>query len=82
VRGNIGMTGEVTLRGRVMPVGGVKMKVLAAHRSGLTTVVLPRKNERDLDDLPDEVRQAITFVPVDQVVEARKVALAAEKRRK
>ena len=65
-----------------MPVGGVKMKVLAAHRSGLTTVVLPRKNERDLDDLPDEVRQAITFVPVDQVVEARKVALAAEKRRK
>jgi ATP-dependent Lon protease len=82
VRGDVGMTGEVTLRGRVMPIGGVKMKILAAHRAGLTTVILPRKNERDLDDLPEEIRQAMTFEPVDQIDQALKVALASEKRRK
>jgi ATP-dependent Lon protease len=76
------MTGEVTLRGRVMPIGGVKMKVLAAHRAGLTSVILPRKNERDLDDLPDEIRQAMTFIPVEQIDQALEVALAAKKRRK
>jgi len=75
VKGEIGMTGEVTLRGRVLPVGGIKMKVLAAHRAGLTTVILPKRNERDLDDLPDDVRNAITFVPVDGIDEALKVAL-------
>jgi ATP-dependent Lon protease len=82
VRGDVGMTGEVTLRGRVMPIGGVKMKVLAAHRAGLTTVILPRKNERDLDDLPDEIRQAMIFVTVDQIDQALEVALASEKREK
>jgi ATP-dependent Lon protease len=75
VRSDVGMTGEVTLRGRVLPVGGIKMKILAAHRAGLTTVILPRRNERDLDDLPDDIRDAINFVPVDKIEEAVRVAL-------
>ena len=75
VHGEIGMTGEVTLRGRVLPVGGIKMKVLAAHRAGLTTVILPKRNERDLEDLPDDVRNAMSFVPVDGIGEALEVAL-------
>ncbi len=75
VRGDLGMTGEVTLRGRVLPVGGIKMKVLAAHRAGLKAVVLPRRNERDLEDLPDEVRKDIRFVPVDLIDEALGEAL-------
>ncbi len=75
VKTGVGMTGEVTLRGRVMPVGGVKMKVLAAHRAGLNTVILPKRNERDLDDLPDDVREAITFVLVDKIDEAVRAAI-------
>jgi len=71
----IGMTGEVTLRGRVLPVGGIKMKVLAAHRAGLTTVILPKRNECDLDDLPDEVRSDMIFLPVERIDEALKAAL-------
>jgi len=78
VRGNVGMTGEVTLRGRVLPVGGIKMKVLAAHRAGLKTVILPRRNERDLDELPEEVRNDIRFVPVDLIDEALNEALEPE----
>ncbi|MFO7785056.1 MAG: endopeptidase La [Thermodesulfobacteriota bacterium] len=77
VRGDLGMTGEVTLRGRVLPVGGIKMKVLAAHRAGLKAVILPRRNERDLDDLPDEVRKDIRFVPVDLIDEALEEALGS-----
>jgi ATP-dependent Lon protease len=68
------MTGEVTLRGRVLPVGGIKQKILAAHRAGLTTVILPKRNEKDLDDLPDEVRNTLIFVTVDRIDEALKVA--------
>lgn len=75
VRSDVGMTGEITLRGRVLPVGGIKMKVLAAHRAGLTTVILPKRNERDLDELPDEVRSSMTFVPVERIDEALHVAL-------
>lgn len=75
VHSNIGMTGEVTLRGRVLPVGGIKMKVLAAHRAGLTTVILPKRNERDLDELPDEVRTDMTFLPIERIDEAIKAAL-------
>ena len=75
VRGDVGMTGEVTLRGRVLPVGGIKMKVLAAHRAGLSTVILPKRNEKDLEDLPDEVRNTLLFVPVEQIDEAAAVAL-------
>jgi ATP-dependent Lon protease len=75
VRSDVGMTGEVTLRGRVLPVGGIKMKVLAAHRAGLTTVILPQRNEKDLDDLPNDVREAVKFVLVDRIEEALQVAL-------
>ncbi|MCF8062853.1 MAG: endopeptidase La [Deltaproteobacteria bacterium] len=81
VRGDVGMTGEVTLRGRVLPVGGIKMKVLAAHRAGLKTVILPRRNERDLDELPEEVRRDIRFIPVDLIDEALNEALEPEARR-
>ncbi len=75
VRHAVGMTGEITLRGRVLPVGGVKMKVLAAHRAGLSTVILPKRNEHDLDELPEDVRQAITFVPVEMIHEVLHTAL-------
>jgi ATP-dependent Lon protease len=75
VRSDVGMTGEVTLRGRVLPVGGIKMKVLAAHRAGLTKVILPKRNEKDLEELPEEVMKALTFVPVERIDEAIGVAL-------
>lgn len=75
VRHEVGMTGEITLRGRVMPVGGVKMKVLAAHRAGLTTVILPRRNAADLEELPDDVRHAMRFVAVDTIDEVLHEAL-------
>jgi len=65
--GQVTMTGEVTLRGRVMPVGGVKQKVLAAHRAGLKTVVIPKRNEADLDDLPEEVREKMTFILAETI---------------
>jgi ATP-dependent Lon protease len=67
VRSDVAMTGEVTLGGRVLPIGGVKQKVLAAHRAGLTTVLLPQENGKDLDDIPDEVREAMTIELVDDV---------------
>jgi ATP-dependent Lon protease len=65
VRSDTAMTGECTLRGRVLPVGGIKAKVLAAHRAGITRVILPRDNERDLDDVPSEVRSSIEFILAD-----------------
>ncbi len=67
VSGELGMTGEITLRGQVLPVGGIKEKVLAAHRAGLKRICLPRKNERDLDELPEQVRNEIIFIPCDRV---------------
>jgi ATP-dependent Lon protease len=72
---DVGMTGEVTLRGQVMPVGGVKEKVLAAHRSGLKTVILPKRNEADLEDLPEEVLRDIDFKFVESVDEVLKLSL-------
>jgi ATP-dependent Lon protease len=78
IKNGVGMTGEVTLRGRVLPVGGIKMKVLAAHRAGLNTVILPKRNERDLEDLPDDVREAISFVLVDKIDEAVQAAIPSE----
>ena len=61
VKPTVGMTGEVTLQGRVLPIGGVKQKVLAAHRAGLKEVILPKRNEGDLDDVPEQVRDEMTF---------------------
>ena len=75
VRSDVGMTGEITLRGQVLPVGGIKEKVLAAHRVGLKTVILPRRNEVDLEDLSEEVRQSLNFVLVDTVDEVLAAAL-------
>jgi ATP-dependent Lon protease len=75
VRHTVGMTGEVTLQGRVLPIGGVKQKVLAAHAAGLTDVVLPERNRGDLDDVPQDVRAAMTFHPVMTVGETLAVAL-------
>ena len=67
LQSKIGMTGEATLRGRVLPVGGIKMKVLAAHRAGLAKVILPQRNEKDLDDLPEDIRQYMEIVLVDKI---------------
>jgi ATP-dependent Lon protease len=75
VRPDVGMTGEITLRGQVLPVGGIKEKVLAAHRSGLKTIVLPTRNAADLDELPDEVSKEINFVFAETVSDVLKVAL-------
>jgi ATP-dependent Lon protease len=76
VRSDVGITGEITLRGRVLPVGGVKMKALAAHRAGLKTVILPRRNRSDMEDLPEEIRSELTFVTVDTIEEAIAEAFA------
>ena len=83
VRSTVGMTGEVTLQGRVLPIGGVKQKVLAAHRAGITEVILPKRNEGDLDDVPEKVREEIAFHPVETVDEVLALALepAAEEPR-
>jgi ATP-dependent Lon protease len=78
VRSEVGMTGEVTLQGRVLPIGGVKQKVLAAHRAGLTEVILPSRNGGDLEDVPDAVREAMTFHLVDDVTEVLAIALEPE----
>ncbi|MGD8741633.1 MAG: endopeptidase La, partial [Desulfobacterales bacterium] len=75
VRSDVGMTGEITLRGRILAVGGIKMKVLAAHRAGLTTVILPKRNARDLDDVPEEIRNAMQFILVDRIDEAIDIGL-------
>ena len=75
VRSTVGMTGEVTLQGLVLPIGGVKQKVLAAHRMGLTEVILPRRNEKDLDDVPPSVREAMTFHLAGRVNEVLEFAL-------
>ena len=75
IRNRVAMTGEITLRGQVLPVGGIKDKTLAAHRAGLTTVILPHRNEHDLDDLPQEVRNQMTFHLVDSVTDVLTAAL-------
>jgi ATP-dependent Lon protease len=75
VRAEVGMTGEITLSGQVLPIGGLKEKVLAAHRAGLRTIIVPRRNEKDLDDVPEEVRKEIKFLLVDRVEEVLNAAL-------
>jgi ATP-dependent Lon protease len=74
-RSNVAMTGEITLRGQVLPVGGIKDKVLAAHRFGVDTVIIPKKNENDLDDLPPEVRGKLKFVLAEKVDDVLSAAL-------
>ncbi len=75
VRADVGMTGEVTLRGQVLPIGGVKQKILAAHRAGLKTIILPQRNEADLDDLPEEIREELNFVLVEDIEQVLQTAL-------
>jgi ATP-dependent Lon protease len=76
VKSTVGMTGEVTLQGRVLPIGGIKQKVLAAHRAGLREVILPKRNEGDLDDVPDQVREEMTFHSVETIDEVLAAALS------
>jgi ATP-dependent Lon protease len=75
VKSTVGMTGEVTLQGRVLPIGGLKQKVLAAHAAGLTEVVVPERNAPDLDDVPSDVRQQMTFHIVGSVADVLAIAL-------
>jgi ATP-dependent Lon protease len=81
VRPDVAMTGEITLRGSVLPVGGIKEKVLAAHRAGLKTIILPKRNEPDLDDLPKEVRDLLKFVLAERVEQVFEAALSKKSRR-
>jgi ATP-dependent Lon protease len=75
VKHTVGMTGEVTLQGRVLPIGGLKQKVLAAHAAGITEVILPERNRGDLDDVPADVREQMTFHPVMSIGEVLEKAL-------
>ena len=75
VKHTVGMTGEVTLQGRVLPIGGLKQKVLAAHAAGLTEVILPERNRGDLDEVPEEVREQMKFHPVMSIDEVLGLAL-------
>jgi ATP-dependent Lon protease len=79
VKSDVAMTGEITLRGRVLPVGGIKEKVLAAHRAGLKTVILPKRNEKDLDDLPEQVLKEMHFVFAEQVTDVFDNALVGKR---
>ncbi|MBW8350231.1 endopeptidase La [Bacillus sp. IITD106] len=80
IRKEVGMTGEITLRGRVLPIGGLKEKTLSAHRAGLTTIILPKDNEKDIDDIPESVRGDLKFVPVSHMDEVLETALAGEQK--
>src|SRR5512137_714382 len=75
VKKGVSMTGEITLRGQVLPVGGIKEKMIAAHRAGLKTIILPKRNEPDLEDLPEEVHKSLSFVPVETVNDVLKASL-------
>jgi ATP-dependent Lon protease len=75
VKHTVGMTGEVTLQGRVLPIGGLKQKALAAHAAGLTDVIIPERNRADLDDVPEEVRAKVAFHPVMSLEEVLELAL-------
>ena len=78
VKHTVGMTGEVTLQGRVLPIGGLKQKVLAAHAAGLTDVIIPERNRADLDDVPEDVREEMSFHPVMTLGEVLELALEPE----
>jgi ATP-dependent proteinase. Serine peptidase. MEROPS family S16 len=78
IRRDVAMTGEVTLRGRVLPIGGLKEKLLAAHRGGIKTVLIPRDNERELSEIPENIKRDLTIIPVGAVEEVLKAALVAD----
>ncbi|MGF9910300.1 endopeptidase La [Brevibacillus porteri] len=78
VKKEVGMTGEITLRGRVLPIGGLKEKCMSAHRAGLTTIILPKDNEKDIEDIPESVRGELTFYPVDHLDEVLRHALTKQ----
>jgi len=78
VRSDVAMTGEITLRGRVLPVGGIKEKVLAAHRVGIKTIIMPKENKRDMDEIPANVRRHLEFILVEHMDEVLKTALVAK----
>jgi ATP-dependent Lon protease len=78
VRADVAMTGEISLRGLVLPIGGVKEKVLAALRAGITTVMLPKRNEKDLEDVPESVREKLEFVWLENVEDALRCAMGIE----
>lgn len=75
---HVGMTGEVTLRGRVLPIGGLKEKSLSAHRAGLTHIIIPEGNRKDLEEIPDSVRESLTIQPVSHMDEVLKLALVRD----
>ena len=75
VRKDVAMTGEITLRGRVLPIGGLKSKALAAHASGARTILIPKKNEKDLPEIPEEIRKALKIVPVETIGQVLEHAL-------
>lgn len=75
VKHTVGMTGEITLQGRVLPIGGLKQKVLAAHAAGITDVIIPERNRADLDDIPENVKEEVTFHPVMSIAEVLGLAL-------
>ena len=75
IKKEVGMTGEITLRGYVLPIGGLKEKSIAAHRSGLTTIIIPKDNTKDIDDIPEEVRNALEIIPVENVNDVFQIAL-------
>jgi ATP-dependent Lon protease len=79
VRHDLAMTGEITLRGKVLPVGGIKEKVMAAHRAGIRTVLLPRQNVRDLDGVPEELRNELKVIPIDTAEQVLSEALSLKK---
>ncbi|MGF9797726.1 endopeptidase La [Brevibacillus agri] len=78
VKKEVGMTGEITLRGRVLPIGGLKEKCMSAHRAGLTTIILPKDNEKDIEDIPESVRKELTFYPVEHLDEVLRHALTRQ----
>jgi len=71
----VGMTGEITLRGKILPVGGIKEKVLAAHRAGIKKVILPKENEKDIEEVPQEIKEELQFIWVKHIDQALKVTL-------
>jgi len=75
VKPALGMTGEITLRGQVLPIGGVKEKILAGHRNGLRTIILPKRNEPDLEDVPEEIQKSMSFIFAENIEEVLAAAL-------